>query len=62
MVTKTKEEVLADLDTEAAKAAEAFKAVIAAESKGVEVIAKWWREFYPKAGHKRLARLLLAVG
>ena len=61
MVTKTKEETLAEMDEAAEKAAEDFKAVIASESVGVEAVARWWKDHYTNAGHKRLARILMSV-
>lgn len=62
MVTKTREEILAEMDEAAEKAAEDFKAICASEPNGVEAIARWWKDYYGTAGHKRLARLLMAVG
>jgi len=61
MVTKTKEQTLAEMDEAAEKAAEDFKAVIASEPVGVEAVARWWKDYYGTAGHKRLARILMAV-
>ena len=61
MATKTKEETLAEMDEAAEKAAEDFKAVITSEPNGVEAVARWWNDHYGNAGHKRLARLLMAV-
>lgn len=61
MVTKTKEETLAEMDEAAEKAMEEFKAVVASEPNGVEAVARWWKDHYGMAGHKRLARILMAV-
>ena len=61
MVTKTKEEILVEMDEAAEKAAEDFKAVIATNPDGVESVAKWWKDHYGTAGHKRLARIVISV-
>ena len=61
MATKTKEEILVEMDEAAKRAAEDFKVVIASEPNGVEDVARWWKDHYGNAGHKRLARLLMAV-
>ena len=51
------EEVLENMDKAAALAEEKLKADLAIGS--VRQVADWWREHYPKAGHKRLAKILL---
>ncbi len=61
MVTKTKEEILVEMDEAAKRAAEDFKAVCASEPNGAEAVARWWNDHYTNAGHKRLARLLMSV-
>lgn len=61
MVTKTKGEILAEMDEAAEKAAEDFKAVCASEPNGIESVARWWNDHYTNAGHKRLARILMSV-
>ncbi len=43
----------------AAAAAEAAMAGLPPEA--VKTVAAWWAEHYPKAGHKRLGRLLAKV-
>jgi len=61
MTTKSKEDILAEMDGAAEKAAEDFKVVIASEPNGVEAVARWWKDYYGSAGHKRLARILMSV-
>ena len=43
-------------------ASEASDAISAAELTAFKVVAQWWREWYRKVGHKRLARVLLDHG
>jgi hypothetical protein len=50
------EDVLKNMD-EAAKTAKLELDKLSPES--VELIAEWWKQNYLKAGHKRLAKLLL---
>jgi len=58
---QTKEEALAGMDGARDKAAEDLKQVIAQHPEGVEAVARWWKEHYIAAGHKRLGRLLVSV-
>ena len=45
-----------------ANAHEASKELLVmCESGSIPELADWWRRWYLKAGHKRLARLLMAV-
>jgi len=61
MVTENKEATLAKMDEAAEKAVEDFKVVVASEPNGVEAVARWWKDHYIQAGHKRLARILMAI-
>lgn len=56
MEQKSKEEVMKEMD-EAALVAEKELAKI--DKKAIEVIAKWIKANYMKAGYKRLCKLLL---
>ena len=60
--TKTKEEILAEMNEAASQAAKDFEQVIVAQPQGVRSVAGWWETHYRTCGHKRLARILLAVG
>lgn len=60
-MVKDKEETLAGMDEAAFQAMEAFKVVVASEPNGVEAVARWWKDHYATAGHKRLARILMAI-
>ena len=50
---------LEQMDTNAQEASKEL--LIMCESGTVLEVADWWRRWYMKAGHKRLARLLMAV-
>jgi hypothetical protein len=50
------EEVLENMDKAAALADEELKEI---SKEHVIAVADWWRKNYTKAGHKRLAKLLL---
>lgn len=43
----------------AMKALEALVLRDEESAKAVKLVAAWWAEWYPKAGHRRLARSLL---
>ena len=57
MATKTKEETMKSMD---AAQDEAHEAITGEQVDSFKVVAKWWGEWYRRAGHKRLARLLLS--
>lgn len=64
MVQPTKEETLAKMDADAKLAREEFKQMAANSDRvtfdaSVGLIAAWWEKWYPKAGHKRLAYILM---
>lgn len=46
------------MDHAAEAAAEALTAL---SPEAVQTVAKWWKDNYMKAGHKRLARILLGT-
>ena len=61
---KTKEEILAEMDAEAILAREEFRRIRANSNKATfeaiqGLIAEWWKKWYPSAGHKRLAYILM---
>lgn len=35
--------------------------MVMSESGDIHEVADWWRRWYLKAGHKRLARMLMAI-
>lgn len=64
----TRAEVLAKMDIAAEDAKKELSQLIddTAESQltseAVSSIASWWRRWYPRAGHKRLGRILMSGG
>jgi hypothetical protein len=50
------EEILENMDKAAELAEEKLKEI---SKEHVIAIADWWKKYYGKAGHKRLAKLLL---
>lgn len=55
-----KEETLAKMDADAMEAKEAYQEVLqGAELDTIRSLADWWEKWYPKAGHKRLAYILM---
>jgi len=64
---KTKEEILAQMDADAENAKKEFVQMRANCDKGTfeaihGLIAEWWKRWYLKAGHKRLAYILMGKG
>jgi hypothetical protein len=53
---KTKEETMLEMDAAALDAEKDLKNV---DPVAIIKIATWWRNNYKKAGHKRLARILI---
>lgn len=51
------EEILKEMDKAATEAAEQLEEI---SKDHIIVVADWWKKNYLKAGHKRLAKLLLA--
>ncbi|MBI2861916.1 MAG: hypothetical protein HYX89_03755 [Chloroflexi bacterium] len=45
-----------------AAAREARAELVKLDQRAVVAVAEWWRRYYMRAGHKRLARVLLAAG
>lgn len=62
---KTKEQVMAEMELEAAKAhveLDEFTGSMGENSPQLETVtslANWWHKWYLKAGHKRLGRMLM---
>lgn len=52
-----KEEMMKQMDRDAVEAAKELEKLPA---DAVSKVAEWWRKWYPKAGHKRLGRLMAA--
>lgn len=53
---------LDEMDEAAETASVALDAILNEEEGSAEDILRWWAEWFPKAGHKRLGRLLAARG
>lgn len=61
---KSKEEIFAQMDADAKSAREEFKKMSANSDEATfeasrGLIASWWEKWYLKAGHKRLAYILV---
>ena len=61
---KTKEEIMAEMNSEAHLARDEHRSMRAnsdaATFESTEgLIAEWWKKWYPTAGHKRLAYILM---
>lgn len=64
MPKKSKEEVLAGMDADAKLAREEFEQIRASSDKATfetihGLIAAWWEKWFQRAGHKRLACILM---
>lgn len=64
MTTNSKEQILAEMDAAALEAEKEFTEMRANSDKATfeaihGLIASWWKRWYLKAGHKRLARILM---
>ena len=61
MTTKSKEEIMAEMDDAADRAREEFKALIVEYPDAVAAIAEWHKRNTAGAGHKRLGRIINSV-
>jgi hypothetical protein len=59
--TAEQQAMIDGMDAAAAQAAEILKDVMANQVSTARDVAAWWAAWYPKAGHKRLGRLLAQV-
>ena len=58
-MVKSKETVMAEMDSAAEVAGEELVALLLGNEAAVLAVAEWWRKHYLGAGHKRLGRLLV---
>ncbi len=61
---KSKEEVLAEMNTDAHLARDEFRSIRASSDEvsfdsAQGLIAEWWKKWFQSAGHKRLAYILM---
>lgn len=59
---KTKEEILAEMDADAELARKEFESMLSGGSLDdgtTKVLSNWWERWYLRAGHKRLAYILM---
>jgi len=56
MATETKSELMKVMD---AAQDQAHEAISAEQIKSFKVVARWWDQWFRRAGHKRLARIVL---
>lgn len=58
----SKEELLAKMDAAAEDAKKEFNSIKGTGHIALDVLSGWWKRWYPKAGHKRLGRILMNGG
>lgn len=56
-VTSTNPDTMQKMDN---AAGDAENDLINVDEDAIQAVAKWWKKWYPKAGHKRLGRILVA--
>jgi len=61
MTTKSKDEILDEMDAAAERARPALDKIRENNADAIAQLAEWWRQNFGEAGHTRLARLLMGM-
>ncbi len=58
MARVTADELMERMDADAALAKRELDEMVKSDPTSVKLMAAWWNKWFPKAGHKRLGRIL----